>query len=113
MGTRQKYETYLEQNRQEEKSTAELGKRKRILEEVDELKKKKKKVEAEVTDLISAGGELYDKAETTGKMTFVTQANSLRRTATDKQQEIDQRKNSLDALNQNKRAMMALYRSTD
>ena len=53
-----------------------------------------------MTDLISAGEELYDKAETTGKMTIVTQANSLRRTATDKQQEIDQRKNSLDALNQ-------------
>lgn len=87
--SRHKYEIYLQQKREAEKTEAELGKRKKVHDEVTVLKKKKLKLEEEVKDLMNASEKLSDKAEETGKVSFVTQANSLRRTAKDKKMEIE------------------------
>lgn len=81
---RQKYERYLEAEREKRKTEAERNKRKDVLDEIDELKKKKRRTESDMADLHSTADKLSEKAESTGKMTFVTQANSLRRTAKDK-----------------------------
>jgi len=56
---------------------------------VQKEKKKKLNLEEEVKDLMNASEKLSNKAEMTGKVSFVNQANSLRRTAKDKKMEIE------------------------
>jgi len=77
--SRQRYEKYLDQERQKKKTEQERSKRKCVLEEIDEVKKKKKKrIDAEIKSLNDTADELCTKAEATAKLTFVTQANALR-----------------------------------
>ena len=82
--SRQRYEKYLDQGRQKKKTEQELTKRKCVLEEIDEVKKKKKRIDAEIKSLNETADDLCTKAEATAKLTFVTQANALRRSAKDK-----------------------------
>ena len=55
-----------------------------MLEEIDEVKEKKKRIDAEIKPLNDTAIELCTKAEATTKVTFVTLANALRRSAKDK-----------------------------
>ena len=82
--SRQRYEKYLDQEKQKKKTEQERSKRKCVLEEIDEIKKKKKRIDAEIKSLNETADELCTKAEATAKLTFVTQANALRRSAKDK-----------------------------
>ena len=91
--SRQRYEKYLEDERRKKKTKQQQSKRKSLLEEIDEIKKKKRRVDTDIKSLNETADELCLKAESTGKLTFVTQANSLRKTAKDKIQEL----NDLDA----------------
>ena len=68
----------------EEKTEQERSKRKCVLEETDEVKKKKKRIDAEIKSLNDTADELCTKAEATAKLTFVTQVNALRWSAKDK-----------------------------
>ena len=45
-------------------------------------------MDSDIKSLNETADELFLKAESTGKLTFVTQANSLRKTAKDKIQEL-------------------------
>ena len=54
-----------------------------VLKEIDEVKKKKKRIRAEIKSLNDTD-ELCTKAEATAKLTFVSQANALRQSAKDK-----------------------------
>ena len=49
-----------------------------MLEEIDEVKKKKERIDAEIKSLNDTAAELCTKAEATAKLTFVTQGNALR-----------------------------------
>ena len=49
-----------------------------MLEEIDEVKKKKRRIDAEIKSLNDAADELCTKAEVTAKIAFVTQENALR-----------------------------------
>lgn len=60
------------------------GQKESLLEEIEEVKKKKKRIDAEIKSLNDTADELCTKAEATAKLTFVTQANALRRSAKDK-----------------------------
>ena len=82
--SRQRYEKYLDQEREKKKTEQERSKRKCVLEEIEEVKKKKKRIDAEIKPLNDTAYELCTKAEATAKLTFVTQANALRRSAKDK-----------------------------
>ena len=77
---RQKYETYLSGEREKKKTQQEQRKRKATLDSIEELKDKKK-IKLDIDSLLKSADELSEKAESTGKMTFVTQSNSFRRTA--------------------------------
>ena len=55
-----------------------------MLEEIDEVKKKKKRIDVEIKSLNDTADELCTKSDATAKLTFVTQANALRRSAKDK-----------------------------
>lgn len=82
--SRQRYEKYLDQEREKKKTEQEWSKRKCVLEEIEEVKKKKKRIDAEIKSLNDTANELCTTAEPTAKLTFVTQANALRRSAKDK-----------------------------
>ena len=51
---------------------------------MEEIKKKKRRTDLDIESLNTAADKLYEQAEASGKICFVTQANSLRRTAKDK-----------------------------
>lgn len=72
----------------QKKTQQQQSKRKSLLEEIDEIKKKKRRVDTDIKSLNETADELCLKAESTGKLTFVTQANSLRKIAKDKIQEL-------------------------
>ena len=61
------------------KTEQERSKKKCVLEEIDEVKKKKR-IDAEIKSLTinDTADELCTKAEATAKITFVTQENALR-----------------------------------
>ena len=82
--SRQRYDAFLEQERQNRTSQLEQKKRKCLLEEMEEIKKKKRRTDLDIESLNTAADKLYEQAEASGKICFVTQANSLRRTAKDK-----------------------------
>ena len=81
--SRQCYEKYLDQEREKKKTEHERSERKCVLEEIEEVKKKKR-IDAEIKSLNDTADELCTKAEATAKLTFVTQANALRRSAKNK-----------------------------
>ena len=79
---------YIEDESRKKKTQQEQSKRKSILEEIDEIKKKRRRVDSDIKPLNETADILCLKAESTGKPTFVTQVNSLRKTAKDQSQEL-------------------------
>lgn len=59
-----------------------------IDEEVEGLKKKKKKLEVAVAELTASADSYAEKAETTSDLTWIIKSNSLRKSAKSKAQEI-------------------------
>lgn len=82
---RQKYEVYLEKERQKRKSEVERNKRKAQIDVIDEIKIKKRRLESDINGLTKAADDLYVKAEQTGKIMFVTQGNSFKRSVKEKE----------------------------
>ena len=82
--SRQRYDAFLEQEQQKRTSHLWNKKRKCVLEEMEEIKKKKRRTDLDIESLNTAADKLYEHAKASGKICFVTQANSLRRTAKDK-----------------------------
>lgn len=99
---RLKYETYLEDERKKKKSQESLDTRKRQLNEIEEYRSKKQKLESSISELSRSSEKLYEKAESTGKTDFVSQANAMRRVMKEKQQQVDKLeekiKNGVDCL---------------
>ena len=95
--SRQKYERYLESERLKKKTAESQAKRKCVLDEIEEIKKKKKRTETDIRSLTETAGELLLKAVKEGKLTFLTQANSLRKTAKSKAVDLEEIQKSLDS----------------
>ena len=70
------------------KSGEELGKRKRTLDLLDELKAKRGRLGSSIEHLQKSEVTLYNKAEATGKVSFVVEANSIRKGCEQKQTEL-------------------------
>ena len=85
---RKRYERYLDQQRQNKKSEEENRKRKALLDEIEELKEKKRRLTEDIDSLVKSADNLAEKAESTGSISFVTQSNSLRRTSKEKTSEL-------------------------
>ncbi|KAG1654624.1 Transcription termination factor 2 [Nymphon striatum] len=110
--SRKKYEQYLEQQRVNKKSDDLRAKRKSTLEEIEEIKKKKRRLDADIKCLNETADQLLQKAEDEGKLSHLTKANSFRRTAKDKMQQLVQTdislKDQLQKLKSNTQ-MQSLY----
>ena len=78
--------------RDKKKSVDECRKRKHVLEEIEGMKKRRKQVEMDMEHLENSADSLCEKAESTGALKFVAEANACRRKAKEK-------KNLLSELN--------------
>ncbi|CAH3038939.1 unnamed protein product [Pocillopora meandrina] len=100
--SRQKYEKHLQDQRDKKKTHEEQRKRKHALDEIEELKEKKKRMKLDVDSLLKSADDLSFKAEATGQLTFVTKSNALRKAAKEKTlqlQEVEDKLNGkLEAL---------------
>ena len=82
--SRQKYEKYLQEERDKKKTAEEQRKRKHVLDEIEELKEKKKRMKLDIDSLVKSADDFSIKAEETGQLTLVTKSNALRKAAKDK-----------------------------
>lgn len=82
--SRQKYEKHLQDQRDKKKTDEEQRKIKHALDEIEELKEKKKRMKLDVDSLLKSADDLSFKAEVTGQLTFVTKSNALRKAAKEK-----------------------------
>ena len=83
-GARQKYSSYLDEQKRKKTSEGVELKRKELVNELDELKKKRRRLETDVDGLVKSADEFAQKAEDTGELVWITKSNSLRRTAKEK-----------------------------
>ena len=90
------YERYLDQQRQNKKSEEGNRKRKSLLHEIEELKEKKRRLTEDIDSLVRSADNLAEKAESTGIKGFMTQSNSLRRTAKEKTSVLNNVENEME-----------------
>ena len=84
-GARQKYLSYLDEQKRKKTSEGVELKRKELVDELEELKKKRRRLDTDVDNLVKSADEFAQKAEDTGKLVWITKSNSLRRTAKEKE----------------------------
>ncbi|MCG8096010.1 MAG: hypothetical protein JAZ17_20725, partial [Candidatus Thiodiazotropha endolucinida] len=102
---RQKYQTYLDLQRQQKLSATEERKRKSTIEEIEEIKKRKKQAEKDHESLVKSADDLCIKAENTGKLELLSQANANRKRAKEKLTVVQELDKKLDTkLDQLKKA---------
>ena len=94
--SRQKYEKYLQEERDKKKTDEEQRKRKHVLDEIEELKEKKKRMKLDIDSLMKSADDLSIKAEETGQLTLVTKSNALRKVAKDKTLQLQEVEDKLD-----------------
>lgn len=83
-GARQKYISYLEEQKRIKVSQENTLKRKAAMDGIDVLKKKKRQIETDIEALLKTADEFADRAEDSRNLTWVAKSNSLRRSAKEK-----------------------------
>ena len=86
---RQRYQRHLDEEKKHQDSDKRSTKRKAILDEIDDLKAKKARMESGIATLTKSADELAEQAEGSSKpMEFITQFNAVRRSVKEKQNEV-------------------------
>ena len=83
---RQRYLAHQSEKKKEAEVQKRGEKRKPIHEELDQLKKKRKTIIEDKEKLQTEANSLYDKAEQTSRMYYITKGNALRKSAVDKEE---------------------------
>ncbi|KAK0151781.1 hypothetical protein N1851_006845 [Merluccius polli] len=96
-GARQKYHGYLDEEKRKKERQGIDMKRKALTDELDDLKKKRARMETDISALQKSADEYAEKAEATGKLTFITESNSFRRTAKEKKVSLLEIEKQIDA----------------
>ncbi len=96
-GARQKYMMYLDDQKRATANQAKGEKRKSLLDEVDEIKRQKTRLESDAKSLEKDADKLAEKAESSGQLTLIAKSNSLRRTVKDKKAKLKELCVKLDA----------------
>jgi len=86
---RSKYMAYLDEQKQKSAKEKAENSKKRIHEEIEELKVKKRRIEKDLDALLKSADEFAEKAEKSHSVTCITKSNSFRRTAKEKTAEIE------------------------
>ena len=83
---RQRYLAHQREKKKQAEVQKRGEKRKPIHEELDQLKKKRKTIIEDKEKLQTEANSLYDKAEQTSRMYYITKGNALRKSAVDKEE---------------------------
>lgn len=86
---RKRYHMHLEEEKEKRQKEQKALKRKTLMEEISDIKAKKKRMEDDVKALIKSADSNAEKAEAKGNLYFITKSNGLRRAAKDKQAELE------------------------
>ncbi|XP_030847404.1 uncharacterized protein LOC115926629 [Strongylocentrotus purpuratus] len=99
---RQKYHIYLDEQRRKKEKEKKEGKRKGLMDGLEELKAKQMRLQADVKSLHTSADKYAEEAESQGRLTCISKSNSLRRTAKEKasqlqviQKQIDEQLNAI------------------
>ena len=84
---RQKYNLYLKESKKAEAEQSDK-KRKAVSDQIEELKKKKVRLQQDISSLEASADTLLTKAETEHAINYVTEANSSCRTVKEKAEEV-------------------------
>lgn len=93
---RQRYQNYLDDERMKQERDRVGMKRKDILSEIDNLKKKRLHLEKDVNSLIKSADEFAEKAEQSRDFSCISKSNTLRKRAKEKEDELKNVKSTLD-----------------
>lgn len=85
---RYKYHSYLEQERQERKEKEQKNLKRKLHEELDDIKKRKKQTVTDIKELTKDADKLAMKAENKGNLTLLAKSNSMRAKATEKEAQL-------------------------
>jgi len=86
---RQKYHNYLDDQKRLKQDEQTAQKRKGVMEEIDDIKAKKKRMEEDIRVLLKSADSNAEKAESVGKLSFISKSNCLRRAAKEKQKSLE------------------------
>ena len=84
----QRNQAYLDSFRKTTTESIKSQKRKALESEIDELKAKRRRVEASRDSLISGANSYAEEAEEKGKVALIVQSIALRRSANDKSEQL-------------------------
>ncbi|XP_013856113.1 uncharacterized protein LOC106511946 [Austrofundulus limnaeus] len=85
---RQKYHMYLDDQKRLKQDEQKAQKRKELTDEISEVKAKKKRMEEDISVLLRSADHNAEKAESRGKLCFISKSNSLRRAAKEKERNL-------------------------
>lgn len=85
---RQRYHAYLDDQKKAKESEAQQQKRKHMVDELEDLKKKKQCLEGDIKGLEKSADDFADKAEHTRQFLLITKSNTMRRRAKEKSAEL-------------------------
>jgi len=81
---RQKYLSYMEDEKKKKECNGRGQKCKLLNDEIDELQKKKRCLQTDIDSVTASADEYAEKAEQTRQVSWITESNSFRRSATEK-----------------------------
>ena len=90
--------TYTLKNKRKKLKQNNQTKRGRLSDQIEELKKKKARLQQDISSLDASAEKLLTKAETKYAIKYVTEANSLRHTVKEKAEEVKTVELQLDEL---------------
>ena len=85
---RQRYHANQDDQKEQEKQKALAQKRKALIDEIEDLKAKKKRLQADCEAMEKSADQMALQAESKGKLTLIAKSNSFRRTAKQKAENI-------------------------
>ncbi|KAI9517162.1 hypothetical protein NQZ68_008418 [Dissostichus eleginoides] len=86
---RQKYHMYLDDQRRQKLDEKKTQKRKGLMEEITRIKAKKKRMEENIRVFMKSADHNAEKAESQGKLSFISKSNRLRRAAKEKERHLE------------------------
>ena len=85
---RQRYQTHLDEEKKEKVEQSTGQKRTAVLDELNDFTVQKKRMKSNTEALLESADDLAEKANVTGKVTFISKSNAMRQSAKEKEGEL-------------------------
>ena len=104
---RRRYQQYLDEEKRKATVAQRGEKRKAAMEELEELRAKRKRTQASADAMFKSADQYADEAEKTNQMTLIAKSNAMRRAAKEKTAELKALDESMSAKEQALKDMSA------